>query len=305
MADGLNLAQSDEMNKYLGFRILFKKYPTEVALLPTFASRVTLFGTHLSALENEVPDKNVTSTGATIDKNLKKKAVGVYYEDSCQLTRNYAVDIENNTLEKSINYTESSIVHLKDVDVYPKIVAINALITPLLEEVAFKPYNITAKTLSDGLALAASFRDSLHSNSAIQHGQNVAGNTIDARLIPLRADNHSFNMQMTWHKKNANAFYLLYDEVNRINQTGNSITRILGEVFIKGTTTPIAKAVITNVEIERTVTANLLGHFVMEKFLSGLSQYTVTAPGYHPLTEVIKTVRGESLTHNFELEPIV
>ena len=85
----------------------------------------------------------------------------------------------------------------------------------------------------------------------------------------------------------------------------NSITRILGDVLIKGTTTPIAKAVITNVEMERTVIADLQGHFVMEKFLSGLAQYTVSAPGYHPLTVVIKTIRGESLTHNFELEPIV
>ena len=228
-----------------------------------------------------------------------------YYEDTCQLTRNYAVDTENNTLEKSINYTESSIVHLKDVEVYPRIVAINALITPLLDEVAFKPNNITAKTLSDGLALAATFRDSLHINQLIQHGQNVAGNNIDELLIPLRADNHSFNMQMTWYKKHANEFYQLYDEVNRINQTGNSITRIQGNVLIKGTTAPIAKAVISNLELERTVTADLLGHFVMEKFLSGLAQYTVTAQGYQPLTVVIKTVRGESITHNFELEPIL
>ena len=305
MNEGLTLAQSDEINKYVGFRTFFKNNATQVGLLPTFSARVTLFDSHLTELEKAIISKNITSTGATIDKNLKKKAVGVYYEDKCQLTRNFAVDAGNNDLAKNINFTENSIFHLKDIDVYPQIVAINNTITPFLNDVVYKTYNITAQTLSDGLALAADFRDYLHTNTNILHGKSVAGKSIDALLIPIRADNRSFNMQMTWHKKNANAFYQLYDEINRINQTGNSITRILGDVLIKGTTTPIAKAVITNVEMERTVIADLQGHFVMEKFLSGLAQYTVSAPGYHPLTVVIKTIRGESLTHNFELEPIV
>ena len=305
MAIGMTSAESDEMNKYASMENLFKNHTTEVELFAPFLARRVLFKKHYESLLDSAKDKNVTSTGSTIDKNNFKMDVATYYDDTCQLTRNYAIDINDNDLAKNINFTESSIYYLKDIEVYPQIVSINKIITPLLDIVDFKPNNITAITLSTGLEKAAKFRDYLHTNSAIAHSQNLAGKSIHEKFLPLRLDNHAFNMMMTWHKKRANAFYLLYDEVNRINQTGNSITRILGDVLIKGTTTTIAKAVITNVEMERTVIADLQGHFVMEKFLSGLAQYTVTAPGYHPLTVVIKIIRGESLTHNFELEPIV
>ncbi len=305
MNEGITLAQSDEINKYTGFRTLFKNNATQVGLFPPFATRTTLFDSHLTDLEKAIISKNITSTGATIDKNLKKKAVAVYYEDVCQLTRNFAIDKENNDLAKNINFTENSICRLKDIEVYPQIVAINKTITPLLNDVDYKTYNITALTLSDGLNLAADFRDYLHTNTNILHGKSVAGKSIDALLIPLRADNRAFNMQMTWHKKHANAFYLLYEEGNRINQTGNAITRLLGDVVEKGSNSSIPNAVITNVQLERSVTADLSGHYNIEKFISGLYSYIVTAPGFKSITVVLKSVSGESLTHNFELEPVV
>ena len=304
MNEGITLAQSDEINKYLGFRALFKNNATQVGLLPTFATRATIFESHLTDLEKAIISKNITSTGATIDKNLKKRAVAVYYEDKCQLTRNFAIDAGNNDLAKNINFTENSIFHLKDIEVYPQIVAINNTITPFLNDLVYKTYNITALTLSDGLALAADFRDYLHTNTNILHGKSVAGKSIDALLIPLRADNHSFNMQMTWHKKHANAFYLLYDEGNRINQTGNAITRLLGDVVEKGSGNLIPNAVITNNQLEKSVTADLSGHYSIEKFISGLYSYTITAPEFKPITVVLKSVSGESLTHNFELVAI-
>jgi len=305
MNEGITLAQSDEINKYTGFRTLFKNNATQVGLLPTFSARTTIFDSHLTDLETAIISKNVTSTGATIDKNMKKRAVAVYYEDVCQLTRNFAIDAGNNDLAKNINFTENSIFHLKDIDVYPQIVAINKTITPFLNDTVFKTYKITALTLTDGLVLAEDFRDYLHTNTNILHGKSVAGKSIDALLIPLRADNRSFNMQMTWHKKHANAFYLLYEEGNRINQTGNAITRLLGDVVEKGSNSSIPNAVITNNQLERSVTADLLGHYNIEKFISGLYSYTIIATGYKPKTEVIKSVSGESLTHNFELEPII
>ena len=100
-------------------------------------------------------------------------------------------------------------------------------------------------------------------------------------------------------------FYNLYIAANRIIHTGNRITKIGGFIYKKGTTIGIPKATFKNLETGLTVTADLLGAFLMEKFKSGLFNFEIAAPGYITIHQIIKVSPGSAYLFNFELEPVV
>ncbi len=302
---GFTQAESDELRKYQTIRIVINNNPLSVAKSSMFKAKTLTFLDNLQNIEEEIANKNIDTSGFTENKNSLKEIVAIFYDPICSYVEEFAIENKHTDLAKNVNYTESKIFHLKDSSVFGVISAINTAITPFIEDVKFIPYGITAPILLDGLHKATTFRDYLSTNFEAKHEKTVASDAVESLLQPLRDNVDSFNRLIKWFKLNDSEFFNLYIAANKTIHTGNRITKIGGFIYKKGTTIGIPKATFKNLETGLTVTADLLGAFLMEKFKSGLFNFEISAPDYITIYQIIKVSPGSAYEFNFELEPVI
>jgi len=302
---GFTQAESDELRKYKTIRIVINNNPLSVAKSSMFKAKTLTFLVNLENIEEEIANKNIDTSGFTENKNTLKEIVANFYDPICAYAEEFAVENKHTDLAKNVNYTESKIFHLKDGSVFGIVTAINAAITPFIEDVKFVPYGITAPILLEGLHKATTFRDYLSTNFEAKHEKTVAGDAVENLLKPLRDNVDSFNRLIKWFKLNDEEFYNLYFAANKTIHTGNRITKIGGFIYKKGTEIGIPKATFKNLETGLTATADLLGAYSMEKFKSGLFNFEIAEPGFISKQQIIKVSPGSAYEFNFELEAIV
>jgi len=302
---GFTQAESDELRKYQTIGIVIKNNPISVVKSLMFKAKTVTFLENLQKIEDEIANKNIDTSGFTENKNTLKEIVAIFYDPICAYAEEFAVENKHTDLAKNVNYTESKIFHLKDGSVFGIVTAINAAITPFIEDVKFVPYGVTAPILLEGLHKATTFRDYLSTNFEAKHEKTVAGDAVENLLKPLRDNVDSFNRLIKWFKLNDEEFYNLYIVANKLIHTGNRITKIGGFIYKKGTEIGIPKATFKNIETGLTATADLLGTYLMEKFKSGLFNFEIAAPGFISKQQIIKVSPGTAYEFNFELDPVV
>lgn len=209
-----------------------------------------------------------------------------------------------NELADNLNFTEPKIVALLDGDVKTTIAQINTLITDnLLPNPDFADYGITPAILTAGAAKAQEFTDSIGVVGAIDAGKSAAGTAVIAKIHDLMEDSDILELLMRNFITSDPDFYNGFLAANVVDDIGVHHTGIEGTIETADDT-PIKGALFTCVELGKSKTSDIVGHYAAIKMKPGTYTFTVTHPLYHSKSEVIKIKKAKIITKDWTMIPL-
>jgi hypothetical protein len=275
----LNDEQSREYNRAQKLNTFFGQNQPLIATYLPFNSEYKDFTSNINTLNGFIPNKGIPTAGITQDKLTLRETIANELDQICKSTRSYAIKQGNATLAAETNLSSRKISRLKDADVLPLAQQIQTLITPLLADIAFTPYGITAAMLAQAVADAGTFNGSIGSAGVAGSGSTVANKNIDATIKLLHGNMEQFDLLIGFFKTTDPDFVSGYHLNSAVDNTGIRHSGIRGLVTDNATGNPIAGAVITIVNTTKSATTDLLGHYNISRVTDGEYNVSVSATG--------------------------
>ncbi len=296
--------QEQEYNRAVKVSQYFAVNQTKVDAFLPLKNRVLKLNTNISELITIAQGKLPITSGITKSKATLKKAVGTYYEQVCGVSRAFCIEKSMIELADNLNFTERKILGLLDGDVKSTIAQINTLIADnLLPNPDFADYGITPAILTAGAAKAQEFTDSIGVVGAVDAGKSAAGTAVIAKIHDLMQDSDLLELLMRNFITSDVDFYNGFIAANVVDDIGVHHTGIEGTIETADET-PIKGALFTCVELGKSKTSDIVGHYAAIKMKPGTYTFTVTHPLYHSQSVVIKIKKGKIITKDWTMIPL-
>ena len=306
--DGLTKDQRQELDAHIATDLMFGKFPLQVADYEPLKEEVPLHKAHIDAINALLPEKMKNTVIITETKNENRLALENKYKTICDITLAFANKTENNGLAAAMKLGSTNIHSVADLNFKVTIENINTAITPIIADVEYVKFGITALMLSKGLTDATAFLASLGSNRQAVESVSVATLAVEKLFIPLRGDKTYIDLTMQYFNpiggiQPDEKFYNSITSSLMINQLAHTHTLLDGHVyFMDGTEKKVIKgAQVKNVTTGKLAVSDLLGYYNLAKFRGGVFEFEISAPGYKTITVVITIVMGKHLTMDFIL----
>jgi len=305
--DGLTKDQRQELDAHIATDLMFGKFPLQVANYEPLKDAVPIHKGHIDAINALLPEKMKNTVIITEAKNENRLALENKYKPICDITLAFANKTENAGLSAAMKLASTNIHSVADLNFKVTIENINTAITPLIEDVEYVKFGITALMLSSGLTDATAFLASLGSNRQAVESVSVATLAVEKLFIPLRKDKMNIDLMMQYFNptggiKPDEKFYTSITSSLLINLLPHSHTILEGHVYEAGSVQKIIKnAHIRNLTSGRLAISDLLGYYNLTKFKGGVFEFEISAPGYKTIIVVITVVMGKHVIRDFTL----
>lgn len=302
MAMGLTRVQNKRYTKFKQLQNYFASNAAKVATLQPLADEIADMNLTLAALEGFIPAKSRNSGGVAQTKDELLDTVAGATGDICTRSRAYALKFDANGLASKVIWSMSSIKRLPDGDVQAAVKDVHDAVLPYVSNTDFVPYGVTAGMLAEALANANAFQTLVGDVKTAMSLSTEANAQIEAMLAKLTANGKQFDLLMETFKTTDLAFYTGFVANNIEPNLGVRHTGLEGMVKTAATGAGIAGAQVRHTGIDRVVTADITGAYSMIKFLPGIFNFEVSAPGYVTQTVMLRIDRGRILERDFVLE---
>ena len=152
------------------------------------------FGLNVGKLCDAAKDKDKTEAG-TVTKNELKRRIAKELGLLLRLTKDYAVSKKDTTLRILVDYSQTTINHMKDADVQPFVAGLakSVYIPALFTDVDFIKYEVTSADFAAIVADATSFNNMIGDTNKDDNESSTANDVIDQIIDDIHIDITSFD----------------------------------------------------------------------------------------------------------------
>lgn len=299
MATGITRIQNNRYTRFKQLQNFFATNAAKVAAFAPLADEVAEMNTTLAALEALIPAKSGNSGGVAQTKDELLDTIAAACGDICTRSRAYALKFDAPGLASKVIWTESAIKHLPDSDVEAAVKDVADAVQPYVSNSAFVPYGVTAAMLAEMVANATAFQGLVGAAKNAMSLSTDANAEIELKLAMLSANGKQFELLMLTFKSSDLGFYTGFLANNEEPNLGIRHTGLEGHVKVASTGAGIAGAQVKNMGTGRLELSDITGAYSMVKFMPGIYNFEVSAPGYATQTVMLKIERGRILEQDF------
>ena len=300
----LTLEQSRDYNRFKKLNGFFGDNATAIAAFVPFQTEVTNYNSNFQSLDALIPNKNVATTGITSEKLSLKQKIADELALACKKTRSYALLNNLPQLAAAMDTRADKILRLKDSEILASVQNAQSLITPVLADAAFAPYNVTAASLSIIVNDAVAFNALIGKANSTSSTSTTTNTAINAAFKTLHANIANFDLLVDEFENGNPSFVQGYHINSSLDTTGIHHSGIEGKVTAKATNQPITNATITISALnkaDKVFTTDINGHYQATRISTGDYSITVAATGFTAQTITYHILRGKIDEVDFEL----
>jgi carboxypeptidase family protein len=292
----LTLDQSREYNRFKKLSGFFANNGATIATFIPFKTEVDSYNLHFQSLDALIPNKGVATVGITSEKASLKEKIANELGLACKKTRSYALLNNHPQLALATNTRADKILRMKDSEILAFTQSIQTLVTPVLANPDFIPYNITAATLTGIVTDATSFNGMIGKANTTAAAGTTANTAINVAIKNLCSNITHFDLLVDEFESSNTAFIQGYHINSSIDTTGMHHSGIEGTITSKATAQPIANATITISALnktDKTFTTDMNGYYHADRISTGDYTITIAATGFTSQTLTHHIVRGK------------
>ena len=286
-AQSRNYSRCQKLHLYLG-----DNQPIYSTYVP-FNKEAQSFASNFSLFQEYTTKKKTNGTVITLEQKELKNRLGTQVGDICAMATVYAEQYNNPTLAAAVAITKSTVMAHKDPDVYGLVQGVVNTLQPLLTDVHFMDFDITATMLDALMDDAATFRDNINKGSVIGAGGSIANQKINEVIKLLDKNVKTFDRLINKFSAAHPEFVAGY----RINATLENpparYTGIEGAVTSEATGAPVANALVSVKKRDKETTTGGDGSFSIVSMYGGDCEIVVSAAGFATKTITVHIPRGK------------
>jgi hypothetical protein len=269
-----------------------------------FTAAKTAYSGKITAIKTTVSLQEKNTTGVTLDKKDAKKQLIDFSRLVADALVAMAVITHNNTLEKSMYFSQSTLGRLSDSKLTETATLIHGTANTNLAALA--TYGITAPTLTSFLSIIADYNSAVPSPRNAIATKSVLTKNLIALLKEADVILNKVILKLAYQFKSSNPdFYngiIANAEIIDLGKT----TTILRFTILSNSNIPVKDALISIVlSPPLTATSNDAGKGSIKKIPFGKRNITIEKSGFQKLTvTAFNFVKGKSVTKTFTLIPI-
>jgi len=289
----LTLTQSNEYKRAKTLNNFLSQNNTVFSVYPPFAQEYKLFNNNINLLDGFIPNKDVVRTGITKDKAAMKLQVANDLLPVCTATRAYAIKQGNETLAADMHFSETTLMRMKDADVLAFAQRIQTIITPLLTDPDFAAYGITSANLDTAVADATDFNSSIGQASITGADSTVANKNINDTIKLIRANIVQFGLLINYFRVSDPDFFAGYHINSAVDNAGVRHSGIEGIVTAAADGQPVAGALVSFAEMNKSAVTDSLGHYSIMRIKQGIHSVEISAAGFATQTLSHHIIRAQ------------
>ena len=308
--DGLTKEQRQELDLHTATDKMFGTFSTQVDAYNPLKKLVALHKTHIKDVNDLLPEKMRNTVIITENKNESRLALEVKYRPICAITLFYANNTENRSLAAAMKIGSRQLLIAPDLDLQVIISNINDAIEPIIDNVDYVQYGITALMLSSGLSDSKLFLASLGLGRQVVESVIVATLALERLFVPLRKDKSDIELIMQYFNpiggiKPDETFYNSIVSTMVVNKLAHVHTILEGHIYEEGVEKLVIKDVmVKNLTTGKMAISDLLGYYIISKFKGGVFEFEISAVGYQTIIVVVTIVMGKHIVMDFTLKRI-
>ena len=303
---GLTIFQQEELNSLTDLDKTFDANKTKTDSYPPLKSEAALLKTNIETINNSIINKIIDSTTDTDKKNALKAKTSIFWGNTNFILHGFALKYGFIELGKSTKQTRPMLEDIADNNFEAHIQILHTEISSYLLSPHFDDYGITDTMLDAGLLMAKDFQGFLGTNKHTEGKSIVATDEVERLFLPAKENYTQIDLLSEYFAPEGPApDDLFYKAIKTALVITHSSTHTIydGNIFNKQTNTPINGAQIKNLKNGRIVEANLLGYFKMEKFVGGLIEFEISAPGFITIKPILDIKKGKHISIDYHLVP--
>lgn len=302
MASGLTREQNNRYTRFKQLQNFFATNAAKVSSYPPLAAEVAEMNTTIGALESFIPSKKGNSGGVAQTKVELLDTIAELCGNICTRSRAYALKAGATGLAMQVKWTEHTFKYIKNDNVQAEAKKVHDAVQSYISNSEFVPYGVTAGMLTELMGNADAYQTLVGAVKTARSLSTEANAEIEAKLAALSASGKQFELLMRTFKESDLAFYTGFLANNEEPNLGVRHTGLEGMVKAASSGAGIAGAEVKNMGTGRTELSDILGAYSMVKFMPGIYNFEVSAPGYAKQTLMLKISQGRILAHDFVLE---
>lgn len=264
------------------FRGVEQYLDTNSNIISTVAALVTAAAAFKAVVAGIIGTTQLTDAslaGITVDKVNSRQSLSQMAADIAAFIRVYATVNGNNTLKAEVNYPVSKLMRTRDEQVVPRCRIIYDRGVEHLSEL--KNYGVTAEKLTELQTAIDSYAAKTPTTRTAISSRKTQNDNLRALLrqgdaiLTDQIDNLMKNFRVT----NPD-FLQTYESVREIHDPSTTTTQLKGIVRDSADNKPVKGAVLTVVELGKTVKTNSKGEYSIKPIVHGKFTIKVTATGY-------------------------
>ncbi|MGL2962200.1 carboxypeptidase-like regulatory domain-containing protein [Flavobacterium sp. RSB2_4_14] len=294
--------QSNKVNMFLVvIENLRNQAPETLQSIPNFNQLFEEFKSKFEELQQNSSKQSASGKGLRIDKLDKKDIMISLALNTANCVRAYADSINNIVLEKSMTFTKTRLIRLRELSVATSCSYIHTIATQNSQQLI--PYGITQTTLDE-------LKDAIsqYEVSNIQPRTNILKKkTTTQKIKELINECNTILERMDKLVKilkltNPRFVESYYFSRKTINRHGSKLA--IRGIITNEDGTPIQGAKIKIAKIKNTATTTTKGYFEFKNLPPGFHKITITHPNYKPIEEQVGTIKRMRLQLNRTMQPV-
>lgn len=294
----MNSNYASKQNAWKSSQKVLGKNAVEVGSLPALKATAENIDVEMGQLEVAMQGQLSTGTGDTKDKDALKVKLAAEAAVVAGAVAAYALEIDNNTLHHSVDYTESKMVHMKDgllnsvcQDIFDAAAGnIASLGDYGISQTKLDAFSHDMTKYSSLLGIGKSKKSAAHAST-----MSIADRVSEITMLFEKAD-----LLMLQFKTTNPDFYNTWTASRVIQHTGHHKIVLKGKVKSKKTGSIVNKALLKIEETGNAVNSSSHGGYSFKSVPSGNYTMTVTKQGY--TTTTVNVTIDENKTTVLDIE---
>jgi hypothetical protein len=267
-----------------------------------FADEVTDFDTNLATFTSLIPGKNGDNTGITTDKTTLKHSIADALGLVCRKTYSYALINNNQQLAAQVNTRPDKIFRMRDADVLGYVTEIGQLIAPLLTDVNYMKYGVTAAQMTDIMTNATAFNGMIGKADVANSDSSVANAAINKVIDDLRLNIKHMDLLVDEFEAANPDFVHGYHINSEVGYAGIRHSGIDGYVRTGGANgMPVSNATVSLQNTTKSAVTDLNGYYHLDRVMPDDYMVVCTAAGYTSQSKLHHVSRGKIDEMDWEL----
>lgn len=297
----LNEAQTRNYNRCQKLNLFLGAHQSVYTKYIPFSKEAQTFTANFSLFQEYAYQKNTDGASVTLEQRELKSKIALSAASICSTATVYAEQYNNARLALAVNFTKSEVLRQKDPDVYGLVLGITNTLQPMLADVNFMDYDITATMLNDLMKDATTFRDNINKANVVENGGSIANQRINEVIKQLDKNVKIFDRLIDRFAATHPDFVAGYRINAALESPATRHTRIEGVITDAATGKPIANALVTMVGKNKEAVSDNTGSYSIVGMHSGEYKITVSATGYTTVTTTVQVERSKTATLNIAL----
>lgn len=261
----LTQKQSDEKARFAKLGIfLIDEVLIYKSLLP-FKNEADDFETNYLKFDDLAEGKIIDTSGETEEKTANKLSIAESCALYCGTTRAFAKKIGNLDLAAQMWYSKSDILDMKDTEVLGFVNNLVKTITPLLADIVFKTYGITALQLSDLGTLATTFNGEIGHAGMVIHGATVSNRNLNDVIKLLQGNIEMMSLLLPNFQKLQPDFVAGFNLNSKTIDLGVHHGGVMGKITLETTGAALSDIKVEIVGTLKNDISDVLGEYAIIK----------------------------------------